>query len=78
MFGWFKRKTVEPATVAYVVPSDDEIIATAPHTIGIYQNVARGTFGYSLLRLSREGRLKCTQHNGILPDETYWTYEASK
>lgn len=58
--------------------TDDEIVAGAPYTLHAYQNVARGTWGYSVLRLAAEGRLKCTKKDGVLPDETTWTYEAAQ
>lgn len=74
----FKKTTASDVYVPPPVPSDEEIISTAPHTICPYTNVARGTIGYALLRLRNEGKLLETVRHGVLPDETRYIYEPVK
>ena len=73
---WFRKKVAPKTYVAPPVPTDEEIIASAPIRMSPYQNVGRGTWGYSVLRLAKEGRLKPRIEYGILPDETVYIYEA--
>lgn len=75
---WFRKKATSKSYVVPPVPTDEEIIASAPIRMSPYQNVARGTWGYSVLRLANEGRLKGRIEYGILPDETVYIYEASQ
>ena len=75
---WWRKKATAQTYVAPPVPSDDEIIASAPIRMSPYQNVARGTWGHAVHRLAMEGRLKVRTESGVLPDETIYIYEANK
>lgn len=74
----FKKTTASDVYVPSPVPSDDEIVESAPHTIAAYTNVAHGTFGYAVLRLALEGRLKVRSVPGVFSSDTRYVYEAVK
>jgi len=75
---WWRKKVITQTYVAPPEPTDEEIIASAPIRMSPYQNVARGTWGYAVLRLAMEGRLKVRTEYGVLPDETVYIYEATQ
>lgn len=75
---WWRKTINAQAYVAPPVPTDEEIIASAPIRMSPCQHVGRGSWGYAVLRLAKEGRLKVRTEYGILPDETVYIYEATQ
>ena len=73
-----KKRALPKIYTPPLVPSDDEIVESAPHTIAAYTNVAHGTFGYAVLRLALEGRLKVRSVPGVFASDMRYVYEAVK
>ena len=51
-----------------------EILNEGGATLGAMQNVARGTYGYQVLKLANERLLVGKRVPGVLPNEDQWVY----